>query len=343
MMGLRQRITGESGQAAVLFVIFATVITMSAAVVVEGGSLLHERRDMQGVADAAALAGARALPSGEAAAETVATDWVSVKNAGEDAVPMSVVANDDTIDVTVGRDVDSSLLGFFSASDINQVSASAQAMAFSATGVGKALPMALMRDTFSYGAVTEIKTQNPQGPGNHGPVRLEEDPSCSLTSGSNDFRDFILTSDRGGIDSCPTLTGSTIETETGNMSGPSRHGLDGRVDANSDTFADVFEWDAEAEAYKVIKPESPRVGMVPLVENTDGSSDWPNGQADLVIVGYTLVYIGKTDSAGNPTYTNNGKSVWVTPVQGIVPSTFKTELGAFDANADSPRAFRLTQ
>lgn len=348
MQGCMQRVVSrirseERGQTLVMFVVFIAVIAMSAAVVIDGGQLFTERRDMQGVADAAAMAGARAIPSGSSEAESVANSYITAKNSSDGASAATVTANNDTLDVTVEIDVDGSFLGMFTSSDTNTVTASAQSKAFSAVGVGKALPMALMRDTFSYDSVTEIKTMNASGPGNHGAVRLEEEPPCGLTSGANDFRNLIKTSANGGADSCPTPAGGTISTETGNMSGPTRQGLDDRVGSNSDSFSDVFEWDDDAQSYKVLKPNSPRIGVVPLVENTDGSSDWPNGQDDLVIVGYTMVYIGKTDAPGYPPYTNNGRSVWVTPVQGILPRDFTSVLGDYDSSADTPVVFRLTE
>ena len=62
----------EHGQAAALTVLFLTVLLASAAAVIDVGSWFREDRDTQRVADAAALAGAQALPESQGTARSLA-------------------------------------------------------------------------------------------------------------------------------------------------------------------------------------------------------------------------------------------------------------------------------
>ena len=330
----------ERGQTAVFFTVFAVVLAMSAGIVVEAGRLYLEKRDMQGVADASAMAGVRSIPTSSNSAKDLAQEYAEVKQS-DGATLVSASTTSDSITVTVENTIGSDFLGFFDAAEANTVTADATAMVRTAGGVGRALPMALMDGSFNALEVTEIKTQNAAGPGNHGAVRLAEAPACSLTNGSNDFRDLIVTAAGGGADSCPTEIGGTIQTETGNMAGPSNQGLDDRLAGNEDTFEDCFQWDAEVGRYIVIKPDSPRVGVVPIIDNPDDPGTWPNGQSDLEIVGYTMVYIGDEDAVA---YTEGGKSVWIQPVpDAVLPSTFTSTHTEYDPNAQAPIVFRLTE
>lgn len=71
----------EDGQAAALTVIFMIVLLASAAAVLDVGSWFRADRDTQRVADAAALAGAQALPEDPGQAQGLALDY-SGRNGG---------------------------------------------------------------------------------------------------------------------------------------------------------------------------------------------------------------------------------------------------------------------
>lgn len=103
----------EHGQAAALTVLFLTVLLLSAAAVIDVGSWFREDRDTQRIADAAALAGAQALPEDQGLAQSYAVEY-GTKNGGgvaaaNIAFSTSVMAGD-TIEVDVERPAP----GFFS-------------------------------------------------------------------------------------------------------------------------------------------------------------------------------------------------------------------------------------
>jgi Flp pilus assembly protein TadG len=99
------RARGDHGQAAVLTVVLLVVLLGMAALVLDIGSWYRADRATQSTADAAALAGAQALPGDTVTANALAQQY-AVKNGGVGgggiAFSSKIVAND-TIKVTVKR------------------------------------------------------------------------------------------------------------------------------------------------------------------------------------------------------------------------------------------------
>lgn len=101
----------ERGQAVVMVVLFMVVLLGMAAAVLDVGSWYREDRDLQKTMDAAALAGAQALPEDTAEATALADEYATKNGGGLDTTEVSTtkIAND-TIEVTGSRPAP----GFFS-------------------------------------------------------------------------------------------------------------------------------------------------------------------------------------------------------------------------------------
>ncbi len=101
----------SSGQAYVITILFLAVLLAMAAAVLDIGSWYRADRSLQATVDAAALAGAQALPDGTASASTLASQY-AVKNGGGtmNITFESQVFPDDTITVSGSRPAP----GFFS-------------------------------------------------------------------------------------------------------------------------------------------------------------------------------------------------------------------------------------
>lgn len=106
------RTSREDGQTLVLSVLFLTVLLGMAAVVLDVGSWYRVDRAAQATADAAALAGAQALPGDPARAVALATEYAE-KNGGAAGLKTTLSTKwvpNDTIRVEVTRPAE----GFFS-------------------------------------------------------------------------------------------------------------------------------------------------------------------------------------------------------------------------------------
>jgi hypothetical protein len=94
----------ERGQAVVLTVMFMTVLMGMAALVLDVGHWYHSKRDLQAIADSAALAGAQALPDNPAQAAALAAQYAAANGGPAPQVTFSTTyLADDTIHVSVAR------------------------------------------------------------------------------------------------------------------------------------------------------------------------------------------------------------------------------------------------
>ncbi|HEX6491774.1 MAG TPA: pilus assembly protein TadG-related protein [Gaiellaceae bacterium] len=118
---------GQSGQATVLSLVFLTVLLGMAALVLDVGSWYRADRDTQSTADAAALAGAQALPADTSQAATLASSYADKNGGGLNSVSFSSqYGPNDTISVRVSRPA----TGFFSrVFGINSVTVGSKASA----------------------------------------------------------------------------------------------------------------------------------------------------------------------------------------------------------------------
>ena len=100
----------EFGQGLVLGALAMVVILGFAAMAIDVGVFLHERRDLQNAADAAALAGAAELPESPAEAEAKAHEWADkngIDIAGGELDPVEITTTyvtNDTVRVRVTRE-----------------------------------------------------------------------------------------------------------------------------------------------------------------------------------------------------------------------------------------------
>lgn len=96
----------QQGQAAALSVLFLAVLLASAAAVIDVGSWFREDRDTQRVADAAALAGAQALPEDTGAATSYALEYADKNGGGVTPADIKFDSNvmpSDTIKVSLSK------------------------------------------------------------------------------------------------------------------------------------------------------------------------------------------------------------------------------------------------
>ena len=94
----------DRGQATVLTLVFLVVLLGMAALVLDIGSWYRADRATQNTADAAALAGAQALPSDPGNANTLALQYMTKNGGGTPTVTLSSkFATNDTVKVNVTR------------------------------------------------------------------------------------------------------------------------------------------------------------------------------------------------------------------------------------------------
>ena len=103
----------QEGQAVLMTVLFLAGILGMAALVLDVGSWYREKRQLQATADAAALAGAQALPGSPSNATTLALNYASANGGGVLAADISISSGFSTDD-TITVQAKSTSPGFFS-------------------------------------------------------------------------------------------------------------------------------------------------------------------------------------------------------------------------------------
>jgi hypothetical protein len=128
---MRRRLAAEDGQALLLTTVFLVVLIGAVALTIDFGAWYRQQRQAQAVADAAALAGAQALPADPAGALALVQKYAASN--GGDVAPADVAFRsdyqpDDTVAVRATRTSPSFFSRLFSVGDVT-VHASAAARA----------------------------------------------------------------------------------------------------------------------------------------------------------------------------------------------------------------------
>lgn len=266
---------GERGQMLVLTGFMLFVMLGLAAMAVDLGTYMGDRRDLQNDADAIALAGARDLPS-EAEAVASANDW-AVKNgivSGDDDLDNGEIDSiqvyqqslpdepNPRISVTLKRNhgfIFAKVLGISEAT----VEATASAIKTSPAGGAGVVPWSVEDDAIGPPGdevIIKYDANKPQN-GNFGPIRIDGSGggSCDLTNkycrgvkyGSETVicADGVLPPDPDGEpengcqETAPGCDGVQCDSEPGNKVGSTRTAVDWRMDntvAECDTFEEAF-------------------------------------------------------------------------------------------------------
>ena len=138
-----KRLQTQLGQATVLACLFMATILGMSALVVDVGSWFRTQRDLQAVADAAALAGAHELPDSTSKAAALATEYTTKNGGASPQISFSkqFVAND-TIRVTLKRETPSFFAKVFRLDSVN-VNAAASARTSGMSAARYAAPFAV--------------------------------------------------------------------------------------------------------------------------------------------------------------------------------------------------------
>lgn len=208
----------EAGQVFVLSAIFLVVLCGMSALVLDVGSWFRQKRQLQATADAAALAGAQALPEDWSMAQTLAMKYATDNGGGvaSGAISSSTTyISGDTIKVDAekpGAGVMSKIFGI----NAVDVRATATAMKGSYTGWAKGLaPWVIDRPSVRYGEIITFKVQSGDqaAPGNFGGVDLPvKEKGCADASGGNDYYDMIAQRNH----SCLVKVNQLLPAEPGN-------------------------------------------------------------------------------------------------------------------------------
>ena len=266
------------------------VIVGALTLVMDVGNLYYNQVSMQVAADSGVLAGALYLPSYPSQAVSVAQDYAQRNGikAGE-IVSCTVSPDNKTVLITTSRNLpcffcrvlgegtahaDTAPSTETTAGTGIKVGASALIVPIkAATGV---VPIGLNSGTdLNFGNVVQLK-QGQVGPGNWSPLALGG-------TGADNYRTNVQNGYPGSVS-----VGDSLQTETGNMVGPTNQAFQDRISRGNNQFS--------TGTFQNHDLNDPRVMLIPIVDfsNINGSSQVP-------MKGFAMMWIVSVSGQGTIT------------------------------------------
>jgi len=268
------RLKSENGAVAIIVSIAIATLIGVIAYVIDTGWLYENRRDLQSVADASALAGVQELPENPGLATQKAIEYANQNNLSINASDVTIsntFVNNDTITVrAVREDMPMFFAGIFgqNTADVGAVATATIGSPSKVTGI---IPWGFVSNDYTPGVEYTLKYGSPPepGPGNFGALAVDG-------SGATVYRNSII---NGAT--TPLSAGMWLDPETGNMTGPTRHGTNDRISNQQNYIMDSFEALTEqvGSVYKLTRDDSQFI-VVPWV------TSFGNGNQPVQILGF---------------------------------------------------------
>ncbi len=264
-------IKNNKGSAIIFPALAMTVIVGFAALVTDVGLLYFNRTKLSNAADAAALAGASELLNNVNNVETVARDYAVNRNGlnSDEIKNVEIFDNATSVRVTTGRKVHfafARVLGL----DSSMVRASSAAKTAPVSSAKDIVPLTVPDDAYENyeeGEKVTLKVgdweEGEIGEGNFNALALGD------SQGANYFRDLV----KYGFNEFVSI-GDEVDTEPGNMSGPTEQGVNYRIDLEA--------------------PDKPII-TIPLFENDPDQE----GRTSVTIVGFASFQVDEVVGSGN--------------------------------------------
>lgn len=307
----RQVNRDDRGQALVLFAAGLVGFMGLVGLSIDVGQMVHARTDAQKVADAAAFAGAQDLTNATAA-KASANQWVEFNGSAATDAEITVsqtYGSNDTIQVKVNRKVNFTFLKALGLSGTT-VSAKAKVRIATYSGGSGVLPWGFVASNNSNSSLLQNNCYQGQD-GDDLPI-FQQNVDCIVKfgagssaggdfgalaldgSGASNYRDAIANGSKNKF-----VKGQKVDSQTGNMQGPTGQGLDDRLDLAAPATCpgndrdDVLVTQPDGSvSIRAGCESSPRIGIVPVVDLIDN----PNQST---ILGFAFVFI-KGEVNGGP-------------------------------------------
>lgn len=271
---LRAAKSEEHGSVMVLIAVAMTALLAIGAISVDAGKLYVERQHLANVADAAALAGAQFLPDNTNLAIETALEYVELNGVPREQATAAIAdASNQKIRVTIEQNVPLTFARVIQI-DEKSVMAGANAIRGPIGRVRGVIPIGVdLADGIQFGETVMLKEGGGYGShGNFGGLALGGRGACV-------YRENL----REGYDDWLEV-GQVIDSEPGNMAGPTRQGLQDRIDA--DPYATVSN----------CSPDSPRLLLLPIVDFTGA-----HGRSEVTIEGFACFFLDDITCNGDVT------------------------------------------
>jgi len=297
----------QRGVVLVWLAIFITVLLGVVSLGIDAAKVMAARTQLQNAADAAALAGASAVDPAtgviDPAIAVSRAQEICVENKAfvDESVPVVLAAGDvevidgDKVHVTVRREGAESVVTHIArvlGIDALQVRADATAKVDSAGAISCGItPVAAIPDSsgvFQIGCENTYTLKLPGGEGNNGNYNAVQFPSCQDgpcagmgPNGANTYRCLL----RYGY-CCNVSLDQVLNTEPGNMSGPTTSAITTRFNADTDQRTDI--------CHSAYTGNGKRIVFVPVT-----TAPTSGGMSQVTVTGFAAFFLKNIPGPGN--------------------------------------------
>jgi Flp pilus assembly protein TadG len=279
--GNRNFRAAAKGQAMFLIILALPAIVGALTLVIDVGNLYYNKVWMQTAMDSGALAGALYLPSDPSQAESVAQEYAILNGIKASEISSVTVAPDnDSITMTAVRSLPCYfcvVLGKGSGTrSPTTLRAGATALVEPVRSASGVVPIGVdYQTTYTYGTQMQLKAGQ-VGPGNWGALALGG-------TGASNYETNVENGYSGLIS-----IGDMVETEPGNVVGPSQTAIQYRISMGQNQYS--------TGTFQNHDLNDPRVMLIPMMDFANA-----NGQSQVQVMGFAVVWVDSVDSQGNIT------------------------------------------
>jgi hypothetical protein len=257
----------QKGSAMVMTVVVLTMIIGMSALVIDVGSVMIEKHRLRNAVDAAVLAGGQELPMYPDVARSIAAEYAEANGAVAGRILVDIDEDSCGIRVTAEQTVDYKFASVFGLSTKDVVQSSYAKLGVAGSVYNGIRPFAVEWGDFDYGESVTLKEGGGDGEtGNYGAVALG-------LRGANSFMDNLKFGYNGKLS-----VGDLIDTEPGNMSGPTIDGINYILGNDNSTFENFSK-------------TSLRIWIIPVVDSFDAL-----GRDQIEVSGFAAFFVENTQN-----------------------------------------------
>jgi hypothetical protein len=297
-------IKNKKGNSAIIFLIFSTLLIGMMAFITDAGMLYLEKSRLQNAVDAVALAAIQDYPKGEAVMIAQAHHIAELNNVKTEDLVINFSDNSKRITVSTSKNVQMYFARIFNITDA-VVQAKASAKIGTIVAADGIRPIAVEQQDFEYGKTYTLKKGAGDAyTGNYGALALGG-------TGSTNYRNNLQYGYHGEIEIGDLVEiGEDLETEPGNMAGPTYEGVSYLLDQDTHTSHDLSK----------LEKDCPRLIVIPVIDSFS-----VEGRSTVKIMGFATFFLEETIYDGGKTEVK-GKFI-KTLGQGEIDETTSTDYG----------------
>lgn len=275
-----KHLKNKKGSSAIIFMMTATLFIGALAFVTDAGMIYLEKSRLQNAVDAIALAAIQDYPKGESAMLTQAYHYAELNNVSPADLVIEISNENKKITVVTNKNIQMYFAKIFNITDTG-VQAKASAKVGTIVATDGIRPMAVEEQTFEFGVTYTLKKGAGETySGNYGALALGG-------TGALNYKNNLQYGYHGEIEIGELVSiGEDMDTEPGNMSGPTYEGV--RYILEQDT--------CPSHDLSKLSKDCPRLIVIPVIDSFS-----IEGRSTVKIMGFANFFLEETTYEGGKT------------------------------------------